>query len=64
VNEKIFVIFINGRVYRKDAAIRTYKTRERAIKEAAWFVKRGDAAVVGEFFAINQEQVTLKGESE
>jgi hypothetical protein len=64
VNEKIFVIFINGRVYRKDAAIRTYKTRERAIKEAAWFVKRGDTAVVGEFFAINQEQVTLKGESE
>jgi hypothetical protein len=60
VPEKIFVIFINGRVYRKDTAIRTYKTRERAEKEAEWFVERGDIAEVGEFTAINVERVLLK----
>jgi galactokinase len=57
MDEKIFVIFLNGKVHRKDTAIRTYKTRERAIKEAKWFVERGYKAHVGEFTAINIEEV-------
>lgn len=34
MSEDIYVILIDGRPYRKDGAIRTYKTRERAEKEA------------------------------
>lgn len=32
--DPIYVILIDGRPYRKDSAIRTYKTQERAEKEA------------------------------
>lgn len=34
MTEPIYVILIDGRPYRKDSAIRTYKTPERAEKEA------------------------------
>lgn len=34
MTDEIYVILIDGRPYRKDSAIRTYKTRERAEKEA------------------------------
>jgi hypothetical protein len=58
--EKIFVIFINGSVYRKDSAIRTYKTRERAEREAKWFVDRDYIVEVGKFSAIDVERLLLK----
>lgn len=34
MNDTIYVILFNGWPHRKDSAIRTYKTRERAEKEA------------------------------
>ncbi|WP_427050408.1 hypothetical protein [Paenibacillus sp. TC-CSREp1] len=34
MNESIYVILINGRPYRKERAIRTYVSSERAEKEA------------------------------
>lgn len=46
----IFVILIDGSPYMKDNAIRTYKTRERAVKEArvlVGYVKRGYSSWIG-----------------
>lgn len=61
MTDEIYVILIDGRPYRKDSAIRTYKTRERAEKEArsmiAVWVRYGNArkVEVGVFAA---EQLT------
>lgn len=48
--DPIYVILIDGRPYRKDSAIRTYKTQERADKEAQkiaryWSYRDGRLAV-------------------
>lgn len=50
MSDDTYVILINGSPHRKDNAIRTYKTRERAQKEAAVLVsygERGYSAWVG-----------------
>lgn len=62
MGEEIYVIIKNGRVFRKDAAIRTYKTRERAVKEAQWYVERGDNCEVALFAVTNVETVSSNGE--
>lgn len=53
MNETIYVILISGRTYRKNGAIRTYKTRERAEKEAQklarYWLYRDDKFEVGVF---------------
>lgn len=59
MSDAIFVMLINGRPYRKNGAIRTYKTRERAEKEAQnlarYHVYRDDKFEVG-VFTVNDVQ--------
>jgi hypothetical protein len=57
MSEEIYVIIKNGRLFRKDTAIRTYKTRERAKKEAQWYVERGDKCEVALLSVIKIENV-------
>jgi hypothetical protein len=57
MNEKVFVVLVNGYFYRKDTAIRTYKTRERAVKESEWFVRHGNKVAIGEISVIDIEEV-------
>lgn len=50
MTDPIYVILIDGRPYRKNSAIRTYKTHERAEKEAKniagyWFYRDSRLAV-------------------
>lgn len=65
--DAIYVILIDGRPHMKDNAIRTYKTRERAMKEARVlvdYVKRGYSSWIGRcietavFGATKYEEVT------
>ncbi|MEK5414363.1 hypothetical protein [Paenibacillus sp. FSL L8-0708] len=64
MNNDIYVILIDGKPYRKDSAIRTYKTRGRAEKEARdlrpypWY---SDAKVaIGVFTAEQLTEVTIE----
>lgn len=64
MSKEIFVIIFDGRPYRKDSAIRTYKTRERAEKEAralkpyAWY--RDCKTEIGVFTAEQLTEVTVE----
>ena len=49
----MYVVLINGVPRKKESAIRTYKTRERAEKESQWFVKHGYKVQVAEFSIVN-----------
>lgn len=65
MSEVIYVMLINGRPRRKDGgAIRTYKTRERAEKEArelaTYWSYRGVKFQVGVFTAENLKDVTVE----
>ncbi|MCD9024348.1 hypothetical protein [Cohnella silvisoli] len=66
MNNDNYVILIDGYPYRKNNAIRTYKTRERAVKEAQVLVDYGkygypswvDAKIeTAQFGVINSEEV-------
>ncbi|MEC0167889.1 hypothetical protein [Paenibacillus graminis] len=64
MSNEIFVILFDGNPHRKDGAIRTYKTRERAEKEARalkpyqWY--RDRKTEVGVFSAEQLTEVTVE----
>ncbi|MDR9852927.1 hypothetical protein RJP21_04840 [Paenibacillus sp. VCA1] len=62
--DAIYVMLINGRPYRKNGAIRTYKTRERAEKEAQNLARfpsyRDDKFEVGVFAVFDVQPVETK----
>lgn len=60
--ERIFVAVINGNIYRKDSAIRTYLTRERAEKETARFSRSGAEVYIGEFALTDLREITKEGD--
>ncbi|MEH7246506.1 hypothetical protein V7114_06875 [Neobacillus niacini] len=60
--DSIYIVLINGKPYRKDSAIRTYKTRERAEKESQRYVKHGYTVLVGEFALVNTTEVKAVSE--
>jgi hypothetical protein len=60
--DSIYIVLINGKPYRKDSAIRTYKTRERAEKESQWYAKRDYTVLVGEFALVNTTEVKVVSE--
>ncbi|RAU96817.1 hypothetical protein [Paenibacillus sp. YN15] len=59
----IYVILIDGNLYRKDSAIRTYKTRERAEEEARkigrYWSYRDSKLEVGRFTAVEVTEVSV-----
>jgi hypothetical protein len=60
--ERIFIVFINGKPYLKDSAIRTYKTRERAEKETMRFARGENTVLVGEFALVTTTEVKQASE--
>jgi hypothetical protein len=57
MSEYIYTDLINGNPYLKDSAIRTYKSRERAVKETLRFVKSGSAVQVCEYLLVGMSDV-------
>ncbi|WP_434750223.1 hypothetical protein [Paenibacillus amylolyticus] len=61
MSESIYVILINGRPYRKERAIRTYVSSERAEKEAKkisrYFSCQDSTFKVAEFVVVNERVV-------
>ncbi|WP_103110253.1 hypothetical protein [Brevibacillus reuszeri] len=59
MNGKEYVILIDGKPnrYYKDGQIKTYKTRENAVKEAKKLSGRYAKVEVGKFSAIELEEV-------
>lgn len=59
LHEKEFVILVEGKPnrYYKDGQIKTYMTRENAVKEAKKLRKRFAKVEVGKFSAIELEEV-------
>lgn len=66
--DPIYVILIDGRPYRKDSAIRTYKTPERAEKEAqnvaGYWSYRDSRLAVAKFSADIVTEITVPPRSE
>ncbi|WP_145412467.1 hypothetical protein [Paenibacillus xylanexedens] len=64
MNESIYVILIEDRPYRKERAIRTYKTRERAEMEARQMSRYalfgGHTFKVAEFAAVDERIVDVE----
>ena len=58
MNEYIYTVLINGNPYLKDSTVRTYKTRERAVKETLRFVKSGSTVQICEFMLVDMVDVT------
>lgn len=57
MNDYIYTVLINGSPYLKDSAVRTYKTRERAVKETLRFVKRGSTVQICEYLLVGMSDV-------
>jgi hypothetical protein len=57
MNDYIYTVLINGNPYLKDSAVRTYKTRERAVKETLRFVKRGSTVQICEYLLVGMSDV-------
>lgn len=61
-DEKMFVILIDGKPnrYYKDGQIKTYMTRENAVKEARKLIRTNEyrKVEVGKFSAIELEEIT------
>lgn len=59
----IYVILIDGEPYRKDSALRTYKTRKRAEEEARkigrYWIHRDSKLEVGRFAAVEVTEVSV-----
>ena len=58
MTEYLYTVLINGSPYLKDSGIRTYKTRERAVKETLRFVKSGSTVQICEFMLVDMVDVT------
>ncbi|WP_068616532.1 hypothetical protein [Paenibacillus tuaregi] len=64
MTDAIYVILIDERPYRKDGAIRTYKTRERAEKEARkvarYWSYRDCTFSVARFAVVEREKIAVE----
>jgi hypothetical protein len=57
MNEYLYTVLINGSPYLKDSALRTYKTRDRAVKETARFVRSGCTVEICEYLLVGMADV-------
>lgn len=55
--DKIYVVFADGHIRRKDSVIRTYKTRESAEKYSLRLAELGSKIEVAEFSLTNVTEV-------
>jgi hypothetical protein len=55
--EYLYTVLINGNPYLKDSAVRTYRTRERAVKETLRFVKSGCEVRICEYLLVGMSDV-------
>ena len=57
MNAYMYTVLINGNPYLKDSAVRTYKTRERAVKETLRFVKSGSTVQICEYLLVGMADI-------